>query len=248
MSKYIFVTLFCLSVISCSEDGVDYGGLETVSIPDFKFEKFLLENGIDSKGAIDGKVLRIDAEKTESLDVSYLGIGNLDGLTAFSNLKTLIAFNNELEEVDLSGSPLLTHLFLGNNNIRQLDLTKNTLLEDVRIANNKLVSLDLSQNAVLGSMECHNNLLESINMNCPELRFFWPFYNQIETIDLSSCLKLREMDIRNNKLISLDVSENLEMTSLRVIENPELTCLTIGSNQIENISKDSGTEVRSSCN
>lgn len=95
------------------EDSLIILGPEFVKIPDKAFEMRLVEFGIDSDKEINGKMLRTDAEKVDSLALLHIK-GNLPlslkGLEAFTNLRYLDCRFNNIDSLDVSKNIKLEYL------------------------------------------------------------------------------------------------------------------------------------------
>ncbi|PID82516.1 MAG: hypothetical protein CSB16_00910 [Clostridiales bacterium] len=57
--------------------------------------------------------------------------------------------------------------------------------------------------------------------------------NSLTALEVSKNPYLKRLDAYNNKLISLDLSKNLQLTYLNVSKNPNMTSLTVGSTKLE---------------
>jgi Leucine-rich repeat (LRR) protein len=111
-----------------------------VEIPDTVFLSELIRLGVDHNG--DGLIGPDEAAVVTSLDVSRISddqciIASLDGIEAFTNLKTLDCSNNQLTQLDVSKNTSLTGLFCGNNKLTSLNVSNNTLLESLSCDGNK---------------------------------------------------------------------------------------------------------------
>jgi hypothetical protein len=119
-----------------------FGYAQYTLIPDVKFEKALIDLGIDS-GTPDGRILTTNAAKVLQLDVTFRGITNLTGIEDFTLLKIL---------------------YCNDNQLTKLNVTKNTFLEHLNCYFNSLIDLDLSNNKDLTYANCTNNKLLTLNV------------------------------------------------------------------------------------
>jgi Leucine-rich repeat (LRR) protein len=192
---------------------VQYSWSQTTAIPDTSFEEYLethnsagdeVEVG-DAESMGDGILgnALVETSRISSvlfLDVSGLGILDLTGIEAFTNLETLICSSNNLEELNISNNLNLKSLLCGSNDLSQLNVLNNSNLESLNASDNKLENLDLS----------NNSLLETISIS----------KNQISTIDLSDNSELNLLSISDNRLVGiLDVSNNINLESLFCASN-----------------------------
>lgn len=156
-------------------------------------------------------------QTSEALAVTQISVSSL----SIASLTGIEAFTN------------LTSLACPINNLTSVDLSKNILLLYLDIGGNyQLPTLDLSKNTVLQGLDI--------------------IFTGLTTIDLSHNLQLQSLACSgtmysgltlNNKLIKLDVSKNLLLTSLSAQMNPQLKSICINptqfANNIANWTKDS---------
>jgi len=119
-------------------------------IPDPKFEQFLINEGIDSDGVINGQILTADALAVTKLEIQSGNwnsnydklIHDVTGLEAFVNLDSLSIsetmvggeWGNE-KTIDLSALVNLKYFYSASNNLTFIDFSNNTLLEVVWLNN-----------------------------------------------------------------------------------------------------------------
>ena len=151
---------------------------QTIAIPDTAFEQFLIDEGIDSDGELNGQILTADALSVTNLYMTGISIGesitDLTGLEYFTNLEDLsvhfIPFS-----VDLSGMTSLRNLSLVYCSVVSLDLEQNVLLEYLNLLNeedlddlywNDLIEIDLSNNPNVHTVNAYwNHNLQIIRLN-----------------------------------------------------------------------------------
>ncbi|MFN8274702.1 MAG: T9SS type A sorting domain-containing protein [Flavobacteriaceae bacterium] len=143
---------------------------QTTLIPDARFERALIELGIDTDQTINGQMATQDALAVTSLEISDSSLPNypypttspdfndglihdLTGLEAFANLEQLSIRFTMAEQINLNGLMSLKHLQLGDNMLTNVDVSHNPLLESIEISNggdvyplNSIGALDLSHN------------------------------------------------------------------------------------------------------
>lgn len=141
---------------------------QTTLIPDYRFERALIDLGIDSDHTINGQILTSDALSVTQLNLSlstlpnypypandlYEGmIHDLTGLEAFVNLEQLVVNSTMVSNINLSSLSQLKHLNCVDNMLSSIDLSNNTFLEylDVQtvgdlIPYNSIDEIDLSHN------------------------------------------------------------------------------------------------------
>ncbi len=198
MKNLIFLWMIICSISCQKEIPSPY-----VIIPDKAFETRLIDLGVDSDKEINGKLLRTDAEKVDSLNVinphRYSNntlldpiITSLKGIEAFTNLKYLECSWNEIDSLDLSKN--LKLVFLSCNgysppifppqvtlNIKNYILLPSSIiyLYASLTSFTKFNSTDLANIEILKLSGGNYNRLDL--SNCPRLREFG-FYSTSNTI------------------------------------------------------------------
>jgi len=178
-TTYLFALLLAMHTITFAQ---------YTSVPDGIFEQYLVTNGVDSEGTVDGQILTADANGyVGNINTTGLNIADFTGIEAFIAVTGLnVSYNSVLTSLDLSSNLSLTSItteecsvlnsinvsgltqvatmnFYGNN-LSALDVSTNTALDNLVVRNNSLLDLDLSNNIVLASLDCKNNALTSLDM------------------------------------------------------------------------------------
>ncbi|QOD59949.1 T9SS type A sorting domain-containing protein [Polaribacter haliotis] len=230
----------------------------TTSIPDVKFEEYLIQVHIDSDGEVNGKVLNSDINNIEVLYLSnHEGITNLSGIGGFSSLKTLSLQYNYIANVDLSNNANLEVLSISNTQTSTVNISQNLKLKTFRFYDEfeSLTSLNLTKNVNLTHVNVSNTKLTTIdvskNINLIEVLFYG---NKLTTLDVSKNTKLVELDVQKNQLTNLDISKltDLEelyiydnnLTQLDLSNNTKLTHLDVQNNKLSTIDLTSNTNLR----
>jgi Leucine-rich repeat (LRR) protein len=229
------------------------------AIPDFNFETKLIQLGLDS-GTPDGKILTSNINTLTSLDVSLTpqqrstGFGviqSLEGIQDFVALKTLLCYNNILNNLNLYNNLELTYLNCSSNSIRSLDFSRNTKLEYLDCSNNFVSLLDIDSSLNLTFLNCRNNHLTDLDtggntllttLDATQNRLFAVnlknntlltsltiFFNNLSRLDLTRNVNLTYIGCGRNKLSSLDVSKNIALKSLYLAVN-EVRYLDVSAN------------------
>lgn len=205
------------------------------NFPDAKFREYIKDN-IDKDGsgslskAEREAVTEIKVGRTDYNDTQY---ANLVGLKYFPNLQTLICFDNDMDELDLSENPELIYLDCSKNNLRNtLDLSKNKKLKTLICRNNKIETLNLVNNVALEKLEFTNNRVKDINLskniNLIELNYE---NNKLSSLDLSANKELKILNCKLNDIKNLDLSSNLDLSELNCQQNWNLGKLDLSSNK-----------------
>lgn len=138
------------------------------SIPDPRFERALIDLGIDSDQTINGQILTSDASGVTDLEISPNSISgypypaevfqdgmihDLTGLEAFVNLEDLKINITMVEAINLEPFANLRHLDIVENLLTSIDVSNNKLLEYIDVTSggdlipyNEITELDLSNN------------------------------------------------------------------------------------------------------
>lgn len=257
----IITTILILSTcftMGCKIDDLDSLNDIYVDIPDAHFEAILIEQGIDSDGIINQKILKTDAEQVTHLDLNLLThsykISDLTGIEGFVNIRLLSASNQEIERIDLSNNTLLDTVSLWGNRLSSIDLSNNANLVFLDIQANefssynsisglsnatRLKDLDLSwnyleefsiRNESLEVLHISHNDLKSINTNgAKSLRNILLISNKLETVDFSSNTLVETLLISGNKLQNINLDHNSRLTHLYISSNI-LTSLDVSNN------------------
>ena len=172
------------------------------------------------------------------MDLGYLYIENLRGLSLFTSLRTLKCNAVEgLKALDLSGMESLTEVEAAYNQITRLDASGCTGLKRLNCGWNQLESLDLSGCGRLATLDCSGNRLAKLDLtsavglktlNCsrsevkalklpgkPKLTRMDCSSNFLEKLELCGCSKLKELDCCNNRLTALDLRKLKRLTAVK---------------------------------
>lgn len=198
-----------------------------VFLPDHNFERKLIGLGIDSDDSLNNRILKSDAQKVTSLEVdSPIGtpeeekISDLTGIEAFENLVYLSAGNNAIKEVDLTSNTKLEKLHLEVNFIQRLDVTHNPLLVELSLLFNDLTDITGINEAInLKSLNLSWNYLTDLSINNSSLEGLNIENNLLRTMNLAGCNALISIIAKQNELVNLDLSTNLELKYLTVSTN-----------------------------
>ncbi|MBU2920582.1 T9SS type A sorting domain-containing protein [Winogradskyella psychrotolerans] len=103
---------------------------QIVNIPDDSFKSYLVNNNsINLNG--DTEITLAEAQATTELIMDGIGIEDLTGIEAFTNLTRLDVPNNSLTTIDVSNNLSLTRLHAGFNNLTSLDIRLNTNINEL---------------------------------------------------------------------------------------------------------------------
>ncbi|MCK0190635.1 hypothetical protein [Arenibacter sp. F20364] len=248
----ILITIF---LTSCSRNDSDSDKDQYLDIPDATFEAILIDQGIDSDGILNQRMLSKDAAQVSVLDLNYSGngaINDLSGIEGFVNLKRLSAIQHNLESIDLKSNSLLDTLYLAGNYISNIDISNNPNLVLLDVQSNQLSAINgLSKathlkelnlsfneleefsivNETLEILKISNNLLHSFDVRGSiNLKNILLTTNELTSVDFSKNTLLETLLISNNKIQNIDLEHNASLTHLYISSN-SLTDLDVGNNQ-----------------
>ena len=205
--------------------------LNKLRFPDDTFRDYLRRFDTNNTNLLS----RDEWEAVTEIDVSdgYYGqkITSLKGIEFFPNLKTLLCYNNQLTELDVSQNKKLERLYCFKNQLTELDVSQNTALIELRCEHNPLTKLDVSKNTALKMLACEKNQLTSLDVSWnTALEKLYCSQNQLTKLDVSKNLALWHLSCYENQLTELDVSQNPALKNLYCHEN-QLTELDVSQNQ-----------------
>ena len=190
--------------------------------------------------------------------ISYNPFPIID-LTPLVNLKTLELRKTEIHQVDLSQNVALENLKIGQNYIRDLDLNANVNLVNLSVDGGnavssqlkKIKSIALDQCVNLENLNLNSNLLKIVKLPVPNalttidvsvnnlvkldlqsaanIEILQASNNNLDCLDVSNLLFLKEIDIQNNNLHYVQAkSSNLyNWTIFNTLGNPNLSCINV---------------------
>ena len=216
---------------------------QNVHIPDVYFKSFLTSgNWIDTNN--DNEIQFSEAAAFDGvMDCSFGNISDLTGIEAFTALKELECYYNQIADIDLSQNTALTRLGCGHNQLININLNGATALTSLSCGSNQLTSLDVSHNTALTMLYCGDNQLTSLDLTQNiGLTFLNCSHNPLMSLDVTQNTALISMWCKDNELTTLDVSQNIalthlgcwynQLTSLDVSKNAALTFLGCNYNQL----------------
>lgn len=184
----------------------------------------------------ENRLTELDLSGNPELLVLNCGDNQITRLNVSKNrrLKQLHCEHNALPELDLSANPDLETLYLNSNKLRKIDLSRNTRLIALETWGNPLSTVSAS--AALVDIK-DDALLRVLRERIPnavageKLNIAHPNVTELKYLDVSSAgiqnatvlryfRSLEKLDCRNNRIVSLDLSENVHLTALLSEGNP----------------------------
>lgn len=248
--NFIIEVVITLSIIitllltSCNSTELDTVEDLYLDIPDSSFEAILVDQGIDTDGIINQKMLVKDAAQVGVLELPYSSdrvIEDLTGIEGFINLKKLIATQHNIENIDLSSNTSLDTLYLAGNYISSIDISNNTNLLLLDVQSNQLNSIvGLAKATHLKDLNLSFNDIQELTIQNEFLETLLASHNLLHTINTGAAKRLRNILLTSNELVTLDLSSNTLLETLLVSDNnikgiellynEQLTHLYISSN------------------
>ncbi len=146
------------------------------------------------------------------------------------NLSYINCHHNQLNELDVSGLPLLETFYCGHNALPSIDVSKNEKLEDFDCQDNHLDTLNVSQNKELVELSCGDNNLTELDVSeNKKLKELWFYGDNLSNLDLGNQPELEVLSCVGNPLSVLNVSANTKLKKLYV-NKTNLTSLDATNN------------------
>ena len=199
--------------------------LDDICFPDAAFLRAAV--AFDKDG--DGLLTTAERGSVTEIACAGKGIGSLQGLAFFPNLKTLDCASNSLTGLDLSASGRLETLKCGNCGLTALDLGANTGLRALDCASNRLTKLELGGLHALESLNCASNDLTALDLGANTgLRALDCASNRLTKLELGGLYALEDLNCASNALTALNFGSN---TGLRALDCSDtlLTGLDLGA-------------------
>jgi hypothetical protein len=196
-------------------------------IPDYRFERALIDLGIDSDSTINGQILTSDALLVTQLELSsntlpnypyppfddiYQGmIHDLTGLEAFVNLERLEVHRTLIENLNTDNLINLKYLDCVDNMLTSISVSNNPLLEYIDVTSegdlypiNDISEIDLSNNPNIQTIFASG--LDRINLNnnnnnpntVINVYCTYCFEKPIDYIHDNICIKVDNLELAEN--------------------------------------------------
>ena len=210
---------------------IDNISIDETNFPDEIFRTYIAET-FDLDG--DDLLSKDEIAQAKVIEVDSKDITSMKGVEHFIALEELYCYDNQLNELDISGNLALTNLDCEKNLLTALDLSHNTMLSEIYCGSNPLEALDVSYNTALIKLNCTNALLDDLDV-----------YNNraLENLDCSGN-SLETLDVSNNTLLQTLISSDNPLTTLNVQANTALTTLICKSNGLNNLNVRNNKELQ----
>jgi hypothetical protein len=181
---------------------------------------YVLGNGLVTTTPNEGGFVTLC--ETTQMDLTALGLSQLNGLEFFQNLASLNCNSNLLRSIDVSGCINLKELDLSQNfSLTSIAVSDCPNLSQLNCESDSLTSLDVSTCTNLNNLECGSNpSMISLDVSgCINLSLLHCVSNSLTTLDVSGLINLTSLDCSYNSLTSLNVSGCLNLYGLNCERN-----------------------------
>ena len=163
MSRFVIGSIMILLLLFFSMAAyADDVPLDDAHFPDAAFRAYLTETfDTDKNGALSDDERLI----VSTLFISDKQIASLSGIRYFSNLESLICWQNRLTQLDVSENHALKELYCGDNQLTRLNVNGCSALVDLSCYGNRLTSLDVSSCSTLEYLTCSANQLTHLDVS-----------------------------------------------------------------------------------
>ena len=177
------------------------------------------------------------------IDCSGRGIKSFEGMEYFKEIVSLIAADNEIQEIDLSSFQMLEEIDLSGNLLTDVDAGYASYLTWLDLSDNALTTCNVYGDEALTYLDCSNNQLDQINVwtlealrnlnvsNNPMVVIGTYYTNQLGTFydpQLTYLVALETLDCSNTDVLELDLSACTALTQLIATGCGSLTDIWLG--------------------
>lgn len=188
-----------------------------VVVPDRAFRNFLVENGYAE--VYRGKRLK-PTEKgcgLVTLECHEQGIGSLQGIEMFPQLRRLTCSDNPLKELDLSVLPNLEQCYCVDVPLQKINLDGCTKLTALWLSHTELRDFDLSQIPNIETFYCIFSPLAEIDVSvCRHLQTLYIRGTLVEEVDITQCPDFKELHALDSRLARIIVTPEQSNSEIKV--------------------------------
>lgn len=224
----------CVQLLEGYEEENYYTGL--TYIPDENLEAYLIEIGIDN--VLDGYIFTNSAEQVTSVGIeatdNWVQGGSIDfwdfenrftnrltslaGIEALPSLQHINLRGQNLDSINISQNTGLRNFYANFNTFNKIDTSNNTLLEIISIDSNEVnPELDFS----------NNNNLKSLSI---PMCYIDGYIGEGGYLDISNLTQLEFLDLYDNNLTSVDISNNPNLNEIRLNFTYNITTMDFSNN------------------
>ena len=224
----------CVQLLEGYEEANYYTGL--TYIPDENLEAYLIEIGVDA--VLDGYIYTNSAESVASVGIeatdNWVQGGSIDfwdfenrftnrltslaGIEALPSLQHINLRGQNLDSINISQNTGLRNFYANFNTFNKIDTSNNTLLEIISIDSNEVnPELDFS----------NNNNLKSLSI---PMCYIDGYIGEGGYLDISNLTQLEFLDLYDNNLTSVDISNNPNLNEIRLNFTYNITTMDFSNN------------------
>lgn len=211
----ILVNSFVPAAFAEQRGGNKDVSVDAVNFPDEEFRNWILDEKNLGGAGEDGVLSEDEISSITEINLSSASGGkieSLEGISHFTELKSLVVSNHQLTSLDVSLNLKLEYLNCSGNRISSLELGSVSNLKTLNCSGNYLTSLNLESNTALENLYASSNRIETIDLsNNTDLVGVDLFGNVLERIELSALTHLQTLVIDSNKLRELDLGANFNL-------------------------------------
>lgn len=217
-----------------------------------------------------GIITKEEAEKVKEFNVDDGKISSLEGIEQFKNLerlycpknklvgrlslkgltklKELYCQENQISELELPATKILTQLVCDRNLITKLNLDGFKYLKVLDCSKNQLTLLQLNNTDSLVYLNCMYNDIRELKLeNKKKLKTVIAHFNNLEKLNLSDCpaldqigctfnSRMSSMELKNLTALSNLFCNDNNLEKIVLINTPKLTTIWASDNKLRNIS------------
>jgi hypothetical protein len=136
-------------------------------------------------------------------------------------LEILIAYNNDLTEIELSHLNCLRNAFLNNNQLKKINLAPN--IERIYLMNNYFHSLSLDKSRKIKTLVLRNNLLTSLEIShLADLEYLDCATNCLNKLNCNNLTNLEYLDCSQNTCYKNKYLEFLDSEPVKELSKKEI--------------------------
>ena len=205
----------------------------------------ILDNDVDTNN--DGEIQVGEALAVTNLNTLNNPLGNINGINAFANLKSLVCNNTGIQFFSIVGLTNLKSLDCSSNAIYSITLTGLSQLETLNCSNNELMTvLNFSGLNNLKNLNCSRGRIVNLNVsNFPALETLNFSGNQVTTITVDPSNNIQHLDCSANPFSTFNFSllPNLKTLNCRASSRNSIDVSTLTNLESLDCSSNSLTSI-----
>lgn len=197
---------------------------QTTLIPDPVFEQYLIDQGWDSDGVINGEVATTDIETVTHMHMSEPSypLTSLSGLEDFTALVSLNVHRQPyLPSINVTQNPALEELIFYDSYVTTVDVSQNPLLRVFDAFGTRCGNMDFTNNPWLEIIDMESSYANDITLGThPNLTYlslveYGGSDGLITALDLTACTNLEFLKfVDQTALTTIDLSNNTQLETV----------------------------------